>query len=342
MSAGVGSYATTATVYGRNAADSYYNLSAPGLINGPLEVTGNLKVDGTTQLVGPVQMDASATITGSLTCASNIVASANLLVNQGIYGANTTTAPVFPRGLFTQAPVTLGSSSQATQSGLQVFGNAVVAPSAAGGGVMSANDFNGNNSADGFRAVFSKGLTAAGVTIGGTGTVAGSALVIGDSTTPGGSILGYNGSAIVGPVNFPNGLASPSFVSALDSTKVQSGYGQAQAFNWLVNGVPVPINCASFVGGQTITVTVPADIRTNLAYAGKQIVKFAMSTAAVNCTLIVTDGTNQYVNIAFSTNPVFYPLLYQVDLLQNAVVGGPNAILSTGVQNGGGVYFTQN
>lgn len=64
MSSGIGSYATTATVYGRSAQDSYYQLNSPGLINGNVEITGNLKVDGTTELVGAVTCDAGLTADG--------------------------------------------------------------------------------------------------------------------------------------------------------------------------------------------------------------------------------------------------------------------------------------
>lgn len=67
MSTGTGAYSTTATVYGMNARDSYYNLSAPGLINSNLEITGNLKVDGTTELVGALTCDALATASAGLT-----------------------------------------------------------------------------------------------------------------------------------------------------------------------------------------------------------------------------------------------------------------------------------
>ena len=67
MSSGIGSYATTATVYGRAVTDSYYQLNSPGLINGNVEITGNLKVDGTTELVGAVTCDALATASAGLT-----------------------------------------------------------------------------------------------------------------------------------------------------------------------------------------------------------------------------------------------------------------------------------
>ena len=74
MSSGIGSYATTATVYGRAASDSYYQLNSPGLINGDVEITGNLKVDGTTELVGALTCDALATASAGLTVGGAAVA----------------------------------------------------------------------------------------------------------------------------------------------------------------------------------------------------------------------------------------------------------------------------
>lgn len=72
-------------------------------------------------------------------------------------------------------------------------------------GITSASNFQGTNPADGFRASFGQGLIANTVTIAGSG---GSTLLLGDAATPGGNIIGYNGSAAVAKVNFGNGFSS--------------------------------------------------------------------------------------------------------------------------------------
>jgi hypothetical protein len=72
-------------------------------------------------------------------------------------------------------------------------------------GTASADNYQGTNSADGFRAAFGQGLIANTVTIAGSG---GSTLLLGDAATPGGNIIGYNGSAAVAKVNFGNGFSS--------------------------------------------------------------------------------------------------------------------------------------
>lgn len=72
-------------------------------------------------------------------------------------------------------------------------------------GTASADNFQGTNPADGLRAAFQQGLISNGVTIAGTN---GSTLLLGDSTTPGGNIIGYNGSAAIARVNFGNGFNS--------------------------------------------------------------------------------------------------------------------------------------
>jgi len=80
MSSSRGSFAVTATSYGAAPADAYYALTAPGLVNGPLEVTGNLTVDGTSLLKGAVTCNgalAAGAITGTLlTTTTGLVQSA--------------------------------------------------------------------------------------------------------------------------------------------------------------------------------------------------------------------------------------------------------------------------
>lgn len=61
-----GSYAASATTYGQNPNDSFYELGRPGVYVGPLEIDGNLTVDGTTTLVGAVTAQSGLTSTGGL------------------------------------------------------------------------------------------------------------------------------------------------------------------------------------------------------------------------------------------------------------------------------------
>ena len=92
-----------------------------------LGVTGGVVISGNETVGGGL------TVVGSIQGNSNIQTLSNLLVNGGIYGANSTTQPNFPIGLYSVAPVQFGSSST-LQAGLQVFGNIAVTAASNGGG----------------------------------------------------------------------------------------------------------------------------------------------------------------------------------------------------------------
>jgi len=131
-------------------------------------------------------------------------------------------------------------------------------------GTTSASNFQGTNPVDGNRATFGQGLAATAVTIGGGS--GGSTLLLGDATTPGGNIIGYNGSAAVAKVNFGNGFsskansdisgtcyASVSLVSAdaLICGDVGSPGGQIKGYNGFIF-VP-PVFPLGMIGGQNAT-----------------------------------------------------------------------------------------
>jgi hypothetical protein len=121
MSSGIGSYATTATVYGRAAQDSYYQLNSPGLINGNVEITGNLKVDGTTELVGAVTCDAGLTADGLVSSdGTNKVVLAGQTI-QALSNAGATTS------LFLNGNLAGGGAPVVSPAGMTVGGAAVAA-----------------------------------------------------------------------------------------------------------------------------------------------------------------------------------------------------------------------
>lgn len=141
--------------------------------------------------------------------------------------------------------------SPATNANLLVSGNA------------AANNFQGTNSADGFRAAFGQGLIANTVTIAGSG---GSTLLLGDAATPGGNILAYNGSAITGQVNFGNGLRSRANVDVSGTLTATSSLvsgnsivcGSAANPNGQIYGINAlgfvpPIFPLGMIGGQNAT-----------------------------------------------------------------------------------------
>ena len=105
--------------------------------------------------------------------------------------------------LFVAGTLTVGGT--ATFEGNVNVGSSAEPSNYVNYGTTSASNFQGTNPADGLRAAFGQGLIANGVTIAGTN---GSTLLLGDSTTPGGNIIGYNGSAAIARVNFGNGFNS--------------------------------------------------------------------------------------------------------------------------------------
>jgi len=103
MSSGSASYSVSATNYGAQPRDSYFNLSAPGVINSNLEITGNLKVDGTTELVGAVTCDAAVNVAGVLT--ANIGSTNNVSLTSVGGGA----AVVLTNGTTNVASISVGA-----------------------------------------------------------------------------------------------------------------------------------------------------------------------------------------------------------------------------------------
>lgn len=121
MSNGVGSFSTTATVYGRRPTDSYYNLATEGVTPGNLEVAGNLKVDGTSEFVGAVVMDGDLTVNGGVNMPG--------LVNLG----STTMAAFTSTG---NSQLTGGASLTITSGNLAVTTGTITA-----GGTVSGSNF---------------------------------------------------------------------------------------------------------------------------------------------------------------------------------------------------------
>jgi cytoskeletal protein CcmA (bactofilin family) len=119
MASGSASYAVSATNYGRNAADSYFVLSAPDVINGSLEVTGNLRVDGTSRLVGAVTCDGAVTAAGAVTAGS--VATAG----------NVTCAAVTASGAVNSATLSVSAASVLAGVTAQAIGCTSLTASAA-------------------------------------------------------------------------------------------------------------------------------------------------------------------------------------------------------------------
>ena len=148
MASGLASYSVSATNYGRNSVDSYYQLSAPGVVNGNLDVTGNLTVAGTTDLTGPVTCANGVAVTGTMS--ASVVASAGAVTgaSAAITGA-VTAASVAATGAVTAASMTAtgaiaGASAAivgaASAASLALVGatQAVPAPAGAGSAVTWA------------------------------------------------------------------------------------------------------------------------------------------------------------------------------------------------------------
>lgn len=198
------SFGAEGVEYGRSSA-YYATTTGDVVLPNDLDVKGNLLVEGTSILTGSVRSD------GNISARNALVTGSTGLSGGAIYGFNGTTLvqPNFPLGLITQGPVQLGATGSATQSGLQVFGNAVVAPSAGGGGTLSATTYQGG---------------AGGVSTSG-------ALITGTAGATGGAIYGYNGGALVAP-NFPLGLLAQGPMSQTLSTLVIPGAGGNYNYTW--------------------------------------------------------------------------------------------------------------
>lgn len=91
MSSGTAAYAASATVYGRNAADSYYQLNGTGPLPPPpnpnVDIAGSLTVSGDSILVGPVEMDAGLAVTGLISSTTLSVQGAAAVGSLNVSGA---------------------------------------------------------------------------------------------------------------------------------------------------------------------------------------------------------------------------------------------------------------
>ena len=135
MSAVRGSFSTTATTYGQLPADAYYQLSAPGVINGPLEVTGNLKIDGTSELVGSVTCDSTLSVTGATTLSGTASIGGSATIGGGAtIGGN----------LAVTGSLTAGNSAVITGS-LTCSGDIDLSGQVVAGGNVTANALKLNN-----------------------------------------------------------------------------------------------------------------------------------------------------------------------------------------------------
>jgi cytoskeletal protein CcmA (bactofilin family) len=129
------SYSVVSTSYGHNPSDSYYALSAPGVINGSLDILGNLQVQGTTDLIGAVHchstllVDGAVTMGSTLNVAGTITGGANIVATTDISGATMHT------GTLTATNV---NSTNATHTGTLTAATAAIA-AATIGGALTAN-----------------------------------------------------------------------------------------------------------------------------------------------------------------------------------------------------------
>ena len=107
-----------------------------------LNVPGNLTVGGTTTLAGALN-GSTANLTGGITTLSNSSFLANILVSQGVYGANSSTRPAFPVGLFSANASVSGNvdiSGAANVIGSVTAGNSLIVGNTAnpGGSIYGA------------------------------------------------------------------------------------------------------------------------------------------------------------------------------------------------------------
>jgi len=116
MSSGTAAYATSATVYGRNPTDSYYQPSTgsgPSPIGPDLTLTGNLTVDGTSTLTGAVTAGNTLAVTGAVTAGSTLAVTGNATVG----GNMIVTGAVVAAGQFTATTGTPVSQQGGSQFG---------------------------------------------------------------------------------------------------------------------------------------------------------------------------------------------------------------------------------
>jgi hypothetical protein len=122
MASGAASYSVSATNYGRLANDSYFVLSAPGVVNGNQTITGDLVVQGRSDLVGNVTCGASLDVAGQANVANLGVSGAAEVSGSLTAGATTVTA------LASSGNVVLSGTASLIAAG-GVIGASVTSPS---------------------------------------------------------------------------------------------------------------------------------------------------------------------------------------------------------------------
>jgi len=212
MASGGASYSVSATNYGARSADSYFILSAPDTINGPLHVTGNLTVDGTSQLAGAVTCGAGLLVSGAVTCGAGLLVSG-------------TTVNLVPSGGSITA---LGGGGTLTVGDNTTLGTAI-----------SLNGSVGCKQLAVVGAVTAGGSVVVGTPTANAGLTVNGLCTIGDGTHV--SLLQVNGNiAATGNVGASNLVLSGSTISSQgipwSKTLVQTGVNTYQyAYNAVVN-----------------------------------------------------------------------------------------------------------
>ena len=246
MASGSASYSVSATNYGRKAADSYFILSAPDEINGPLHIKGNLTVDGTSELTGAVTCGSTLATAGSVAIGT-AVANAGLTVNglcvvgDGVHPSNiqvngfvSTTGEIVAGG-----SVTVGTT--AANAGLTVNGLCVV-----GDGVHPSNiQVNGFVSASG--GMVSGGSVTVGTTLANAnlvvnGATQSKAVTVGTAGVPAEALFCLNGIGNMGTglvTNVGENVTSFGHVY-LGNLLIQWGNGQSNGDGQVFVTFPIP------------------------------------------------------------------------------------------------------
>lgn len=145
MSSGSASYSVSATNYGRNANDSYFVLSTPGVQQGNQEITGNLQVDGTTTLTGAVSCGSTLSAVGQLSGASLAVTGAvtcGAVTATGALSAASVTTPGAVTASGAVSGASLATAGAATAASLAVTGAVTGASASVTGALVAAGGYN--------------------------------------------------------------------------------------------------------------------------------------------------------------------------------------------------------
>lgn len=278
---------------GQNSAYFLQQSSGTAVVPSDLLVKGDLQVDGTSALKGAVTVGTPS-----------VAVATTLNGTLAVSGASN-----FTGGAQVGSGLTVGG-------GLSVVtGNLAVS---AAGASISAPNFQGTNSVDGFRASFAQGLISNNVSISGSG---GSTLLLGDATTPGGNVIGYNGSSATLPVNFPFGLVAQTMAATSQGDVVVLNSTADSPYTWAGSQFTAVYTNGNGSGAQgpTLNITMPSDFLTNAKWYGRRIGTILCSTAGFGLTIRFVFGGAVGTKSHVYNGPIGIPITVTIDAVGPSV-----------------------